>query len=877
MMNVVTNQRRYRSSTTASNPTTSKSYEILRGLLNKLVEDVNLHRKDGYPEIIRLLRTLKHIAQHLSAAGVSVSHQGDFRHAEGFEQILNILRHFSGYYDPVKRTQPEMELLFKLLGSCLNVLSAALRGHAGNKRFFRYRVEGGGWEALEQVIASIGLGGVEPDPWVNCHIFGSLLSFAFDDEGLELLCQSVAKALRPDSGEELSQSNEDDESEEQWDLVLSRSIDSIGPSVRELVNKSTAIKYPEMLRAVVSFWTAIPRPAGKKPSPASLLVLETILAAINVSIYNRTAIHSTGVLSQFLKIGFAIDSPLSPPEHDKVLAICRSLMSLGFNGPADTQLLLSTPTAQASEFCLEMISKYSGPPFFHFDLSLHGYSSLEMPSLGRSFPPQSTAGYTFTAWIKIDEFDPKTHTTIFGLFDSSQTCFVLMYIEQDTKNFILQTSMFSKNPSVRFKSVSFKDNQWYHIAIVHRRPRTMTASKAYLYVNGQFMEALKCSYPSSPPLSNSQNESFASFNSSQNKTNPVQSFIGTPRQLSSQAEPGVVFSRWSLASVHLFEDALSEDYLAVHYGLGPRYQGNYQDSLGSFQTYDASATLGLRNELIHQGKDDNSDILRAVREKASVLLPESKVLLSLLPASMFPEHVQFLDTGLLRSLPRVAARNLYRLSNKEGSALAINTAVPFLPDALFRPHGLATFVGNPIVAVPANLDENLWRLAGFTPLALKLVERAATVEDTVRSLELMFHSIRKSWRNSDAVERDNGYSILGMLLRVKLGYGISSMNDPPAVRLHISNEDRDSLAFRVLSLVLDFIGYNHSEPNRSFILNPLAYRILLIDLDIWRRAAPRIQELYYKQFVIFAIKSKFYDFNSRRLIRMRELNLSNII
>lgn len=858
--------RRYRSSTSASNPPNSKSFEIIKGLLEALNLDTTLHKQDGYPQIPPLLRKLRHIIQHISATHSPVL-QDDFRHADGFQTILNLLRAFSGYYDPDKRSDADMLALFKLLGDCLNLLSGALRGHSGNRRFFRYRVEGGGWEALEQVIASIGLGGAEPDAWISCHVFGKLLAFSLDDEALDLLCQSIAKSLRPDDNNSLKE-EEDDSAEEQWDLVLAKSAENITPGVKEVVNAKTIIRHPEILRAVVSFWMAIPRMKDGLANPASLLVLETMHNIIAVSIYNRAAIHSTGALSQFLRVAFNADSALSPPEREKVLGICRMLMFLGVNEPADTQFLLSRPGSEASEFCLQMTSKHSGPPFFQFDLSLHGHSSLELSSLGRSFPPQSSAGYTFTAWIRVDSFDPTAHTTIFGVFDSTQACFLLMYLERDTHNFILQTSVTSNKPSVRFKSVSFKEKKWYHIAIVHRRPKALVTSKASLYVNGEFSEQIRCNYPHLPPLSNGAHDSFASFNSNQNKTNPVQAFIGTPKDLSNQIGPGLVFSRWSLASAHLFEDALSDDFLAVHYGLGPRYQGNFQDSLGGFQTYEASATLGLRNEIAHPGKGETSDIIRAVREKAGSLLPESKILLSILPSATFPENVQFYDTGLLRSLPRNCARNLFRASNQEGAPLAINCAVPSLPDSLFRVQGLLQFRGSPIVAVPSYLDENLWRLAGFTPLALKLFERASSIEETVRSAEMLFYCIRQSWRNSEAIEKDNGYGILAMLLRVKLGYDRSSGHST-VTRLQVSNEDRDRLAFQLLSLILGFVGYNHTEPMESFIINPLAYRILLIDLDIWRKSAPRIQELYYKQFVTFAVKSKYHEFNSRRLIRMR--------
>ncbi|KAM3440661.1 hypothetical protein NHJ13734_003190 [Beauveria thailandica] len=864
-----TTTRRYRSSTSASTPAAAnlKSIQVLQVLLQGLASQTNASTDRAYPDILQLTNGLRAVAQQISGPNTP-SQQDAFRHAGGFEAVFNVLRSYSGFYDPDKRSNKEMTGLFQLLAATLDVFAAAMHSHSGNKRFFKFRVEGGGWEALEQAIASIGLGGVEPNPWVSCHVFGKLFTFSLGDDAIDLLFQSIAETLRHDN-ERSADNTDETEQDDQWDLVLATSIESIGPKVRELVQNTTQVQYPEMLRAIVSFWSSLPRDSDSAATPASLLVLETILRAAEVLTYNCAAIHSTGVMSQFLRVAFSPNTPLSTTERKKIMAICRRLMFFGVEKPADTQFLLSVPGSEASEFCLEMMGRYHGPAFFNFDLSLYGHSSLELPSLGRSFPPQSSAGYTFTAWIYIDHFDPSTHTTLFGAFDVSQTCFVLMYLERDTHNFILQTSVFSNKPSIRFKSTEFREKQWYHIGIVHKRPRTMIASRAALYVNGEFCEQMRCNYPLTPPLSNNSNESFASFNSGQNKTNPVQAFIGTPRELSGHLGTGLVSSRWSLASAHLFEDIIGDDFLAVHYGLGPHYHGNFQDTLGGFQTYEASAQLGLRNEIAHPGKDESSDILRAVRDKASVILPESKILLSILPSATLPENVQFLDTGLLRSLPRSASRALFIASNKDGAPLAINSAVPNIADALFKPQGIASFRGSPTIALPSYLDENLWRLAGFTSLALKLLERAMSVEETIRTLEIMFHCIRTSWRNSEAMERDNGYSILAMLLRYKMGFVNGLATEFFAIKLHLSTEERDSLAFRVLSLVLGFVGYNHENPLDSLIVNPLAYRILLIDLDLWRKSAPRIQELYYKQFVTFAVNSKHHEFNSRRLIRMR--------
>jgi hypothetical protein len=865
--------RRYRSSTSASNQAVSKATEVLQSLLDRLSSTLRAPTSNDFPNLGALVDESRRIHQHISATEPPSPPQEDFRRLHGFQLLLDVLRSFSGFYNPLKRSTSEKKSFFELLHIILAILSAAFRRHSGNRRYFQHRVEGGGWESLEQIIASIGLGGSDSDLWTNCQLFGKLLSFSLDDQRIDEVCQSVASAAtrrelalaeKEGAGQDEHANRAEDGDDDDDDALQAWHIEK---RLREIIAPSTIIQTPEIIRTVVGFWESIPRNEDGDVSPASLVVLTTLTSVASASFYNLTALHGTGVLSRFLRLAFSPDSNLAEAEIGKILPLCRSLMSLGIDKLADAQFLLSLQDPEASEFCLSMAQKCNGPPFIQFDLSLHGHSSIELPGLGRPFPPQSSAGYSFTAWVRIDRFDSASHTTIFGVFDSTQTCFLLAYLERDTHNFILQTSVTSQRPSVRFKSVTFKEKQWYHIAIVHRRPKALTASKASLYVNGEFAEQVKSSYPSPPPLSNASTESFASFSS--NKSNPVQAFLGTPRDLSTNIGPGLVFSKWSLASAHLFEDVLSDDLLAVHFRLGPRYQGNFQDCLGGFQTYEASAALGLRNEVFHPGKDESSDILKAIRDKASSIVPESKVLMSTLPRAVFRSDGQFLDSLLFRSLSRTSASNLLQLTTKAGTAIAVNVAVPCVNDALIRSNGVSVMTGDPILAIPYYFDDNLWRLGGFTPVALKLVERAPSGEELLRSVELMLHCINNSWRNSEAMERDNGYAILSMLLRAKMGYGLSA-SDQASSRLPLTNDERDKLSFRLLSLVLGFVGYNHSHPIDSFIVNPLAYRILLIDHDTWRKSAPITQELYYKQFITFAVLSKYHQFNSRRLLRMRK-------
>jgi len=889
------NSRRHRSSTAASTaPEQTKATAVLAQLLDTLSATLRTRSGSLHPDITKVIGDVRPIRQCLIATAAPARPKDDFRHLNGFQILIDTLRAYSGFYHPTKRSQKEKEQLFELLEIILGVLAQTFRDHYGNRRYFKRRVEGGGWSALEQTIASIGVGGSESDIWSEAQLFGKLLAFALDDKRFEELCLHAGELHDLDSKKEEETPENDEDGEEpskrQADAFFTTRSDEadslkgdekvillVNDKLGDLLKESATLPNAEIVHIIIDFWKTIPRSDTAAVNPAALVVILTLSKVSSISKHNLLAVHSTGILSTLLPLAFDPDTILGDAERGCVEALCKSLVSLGVSGLEDAQFLITNDTPNTSEFLLEAMKASISPSCIQFDLSLNGYASIELPSLGRPFPP-SSGGYTFQAWIYVDQFDPASHTTIFGAFDSTQTCFVLAYLERDTHNFILQTSVTSSRPSVRFKSVAFKERRWYHIVISHKRPKTLSASKAVLYVDGEFSEQVKCTYPANPPLSNASTESFASFASTTTKANPVQAFLGTPQDLSSRLGPGVIFSRWSLASAQLFEDIISDDLIAVYHRLGPRYNGNFQDCLGAFQTYTASAELGMRNDLMHPGKDETSDIMTAIRDKASTLVPENRILLSILPAAVMGDDDRYRrhESQLLRGLNRTSSSNLYQLTHNTGTSLAINAAIPSINEALTRMHGSTVLTGNPVVIVPQSMDNTMWRLGGFTGIALKLVENAKTKDGILRAVETLFTSINSSWRNSEAMERENGYAILGALLRGKIGAGTvvasrSSSNETS----QLSVDDREKLGFQLLSLVLEFVGYNLEHPEESFIVNPLAYRILLVDYDMWRKTAPITQRLYYKQFITFGVQSKFHQFNSRRLFRMRRYSLKN--
>ncbi|KAL7271913.1 Beige protein-like 1 [Rhizina undulata] len=737
-----------------------------------------------------------------------------FRALKGFSYLLSTLHSLSGFYNSLNRANEEKQHIVELIKCLFGVISEALLNHPGNRRFFSRKI---GWDSLEQGLAATGLPTEAPD-----QLLGVLLGFAMDDATLSSLIVSVKRALAED--EERNGYSKETENE-------NRRVGFAKDRVKEKFGSKDILMNAAIMPLVLSFQMAMP--PSDESEITTVAVLQAVLSIASSSKCNLVAIHSAGLLRSILPRLWNTALPVS--ERDILLELAKYLIQLGINHLDDAKELYRRAITDDSvaSFLLEAIRSSRGPPHIQFDLSLHGYASMELSSLGRTFPPTNTNGYTFSAWIYIDNFDPSMHTTLFGVFDPTQRCFILAYIEQDSRKFILQTSVASTGASVRFKTTIFEPKRWYHISLAHRRGRAISAAKAALYIDGEFVEQVKATYPQSPP----------------NSSTSVQVFLGTPHDLSPRIGRGVVSSKWSLATAHLFEDILSDDLIAVHYRLGPRYYGNFQDCLGSFQTYEASAALNMRNELMHPGREEKSDIVSAIRHKASGILPEVKIMLNISATQILDDKDDnnIDESALVKFLSRHAVKNLQALTR--AGAIAINGAVPSVDEALCLPHGVAIMTGEPIVAVPQPLDDAAWRIGGGAAVGLKLVEAAKTPEQVCRAVNILFEIVKGSWRNSEAMEKDNGFSVLGHLIRTK--------------------ETKGVVGKELLRIVLGFVGFNHEAPEESFIVNPLAYRILLVDFDMWRKADMETQREYFAQFVTFCQASKFHHFNSKRLFRMR--------
>ncbi|KAI9801080.1 MAG: hypothetical protein M1833_002948 [Piccolia ochrophora] len=880
---MISPRRRHRSSTTASASSASAALTgELHGLIRELPSVSSTEGSaDGLDEVAQLLHRIR---QHLIDSDQKTQAQDAFRCLHGFQALLDALRSLKGRHDAAKQSHQATVAFFEVLRTLLGVLAEALRDHAGNRRYFSRRIEKGGWIALEQALSDIEItrNAQEAGPLHEedaAHLLGCLFGFALGDETLTPIFGHVKRhlasknMLNTATSEDIGQAHEQSaQSPSRFD-IQSAVVQAIREKVHATIGKNEMLCNPEIVRTIFRFWLSLPRTNVDEDSAACLptIVILALHRVAQLSRHNLLGLHRTGLLSMMLPVMF--DGVWSVSQTSLLHGLAATLMTLGVSSIQDAQYLLrrASQSEAAAHFLISSLKISRTPAQIQFDLSFCGFSSVEMSTLGRSFPPtSSSSGYSVATWLRVDRFDEISHTTVFGAFDASQTCFVLAYIEKDTKNFILQTSITSSRPSIRFKSRAFTENRWYHIVIVHRRPRATSSSRATLFVDGESVEQVKCQYPATPPTINSGAERFGAASSAP-KQSPVQVFLGTPQDLSPRLGKDVVTSRWSLASFHLFEGILSDDLIAIYYHLGPRYNGNYQDCLGSFQTYDASAALNMRNETLHLGKEEKSELVTAIRHKASILLPESRILFHISPTAVLDDDDRnnIDESQLIRSLSKQAGANLQRLTRSGSNAVAINCAIPSINEALIQPHGVALLTGDPIVSVPFSLDDALWRVGGCVAIGLKLIELAKTREAIVQGVEILLESVKASWRNSEAMERENAFGVLSTLLSNKLRTVSVGRQTGDIAPIEGGAEEMSRLSFQLLSLVLGFVGYQVQNPDQSMLINPLAYRVLLVDFDLWRSTAPVTQRLYYRQFIVFGSDSKYRDFNTKRLNRMR--------
>ncbi|KAL8782097.1 MAG: hypothetical protein Q9213_005708 [Squamulea squamosa] len=814
-----------------------------------------------------------HIAAGHAIRQLLLDHPGTrdtFRSLRGFEILFGALDSLVDLFVHDDADAESQRSWSHFLGVVFSILAAALAEHRRNRTYWHRKIPQGGWNTLETKLQTLRQSSSEhsseTSQALEQHIYGCLIACAVDDESI----QELFKPLEIDQNANKKSS---DEPQSTTNVTHGSLIKNFKTRLDRNLGTAAHMLDPEPLCLALKLWLKWECEASCSGNGRDASVVQTATYLTSLSTHNLIALHRTDTLSILLLS--LLSSRGSSLPIAEVYELVTLLLSLGITNLDDAQLLFSAAgsSSTAADLLLHALRSSHSPSYFHFDLSICGYSSIELPDIGKGFPPTSSSnGYTISLWLQIERFDTNVHTTLFGAFDPSQTCFVLVYLEKDSQNLILQTSVTSTRPSVRFKTVSFREGRWYHIALAHRRPMATSSSRVSLFVNGNFVEQVKSNYPLTPPISKSKSGS-ANHVPSDQRGSPVQAFIGTPQDLASRLGTGVVSSQWRLASAYVFGAILSDDLLAVHYELGPRYFGNYQDCLGSFNTYQAASSLKIRNDSLHFGKQQQSDIIRAMETGASELLPEKSVILALSPWNVLGTD----DVGPLERmhvpvyLSKAATKTIRNLGHKGHEYVVVNGAIPTFNDAFRYPYGFAVPTGSPVVNLPQSLDDAAWQIGGCTGIMLDHLEKSDDENAIFGALGCFFECIRDNWRCSEAMEKDNGFAILSALISRKIDARAEGLSDDHSSLPPKSTNEEEEARFplKILTAILRFLGMCPNKPENSILNNPLAYRVLIVDADYWRRMPARVQELYYEQFEVFGIRSKYHVFNAKRLSKMR--------
>lgn len=730
----------------------------------------------------------------------SLATKDTFRRCGGFELISSFL------YTLAERS----DSLSTLHTVCL-LLIQALDEHDGNLRYFSTRLHG--WRELEECLTNLH------------HRLTQMQDVEHRTRSLQQICSTLMTIIAATEYEQST--TEITFQHEEVAAILIR----LAIQTNEPADRATLLPYLQAVRRSVASHTG-----------------------------NQMRLWDTRVENVlFLQ---ALQDHDSDEWSDCLAQIYQSISQFGLHNLEDVATLFkqARTSERSRSLLLKLLQRSKEPASIHFDLAQHGHSALELPSLPKNFPP--TTGYTLSLWVRFDRFDADHHTTLFGAFDASQSCFVLVYLEKDSHHLILQTSLRSSRPSVRFKSTGFSQGQWYHIAVVHRRAtQDPRQSPAMLFVDGEFAEQVKCAYPEAPQPDRT----------APHRPLPTQIFLGTPRDLTTKSGRDQVHSSWSLAGAHLFQMPLTDEFIAVQRRLGPRYTGNFQDCLGPLLTYKASAELQRYNDLLHPDKSEPSDINQATEHRSSEVISESKIYFDFSAKSVLHIDGRKSSNALSRGeLDRKAQIRFAQLAQKV-TTIALNGAVPSINDAISRSYGTAALTGDPTVNLPLSLDDASWRLAGSIPLLYKLLESATTKQAFLLSVRIFFECVKDNWRISEAMEKSNGYAVLALVIRQKLGFesGATTTATNLTQMTQLSFEDRQTMPYELLAVILEAIGWDSAAPERSMIVNPMAYRVLLIDFDTWRRCDSKTIDLYYAQFAHFVLRNQHSAFNYKRLNRMR--------
>ncbi|KAF9918002.1 hypothetical protein BX616_010643, partial [Lobosporangium transversale] len=736
-----------------------------------------------------------------------------FREGGGYVSIVSLLIRLEDAYPVIERydnlnlpkrkqrrdpqtneripTKADMLDLFTMVFS---VLSESMRDHAGNSNYFEEHI---GFGSLADALQLTGVFGPNGDA---ARMLGILFAFATQNE-------SVLHIF--DDPLEIEQTPE----------VVAKWLNS----------PKNCVQNPHVVLGIWRICMSL-----QDQEPLAFCGMMSLFALSCANRRNQVLMGQTVLLDELLKTLF--DDPPSAVRisgntsleegsamRDIMCRLAKRLIEMGMSSVGFRYLMEKFSATKEISFgecsglldmLLHGVTHSRWPSFVQFD----GHSRLDLRSLGsHSFPP--TNGYTFLGWLCIESFDEELAIQILEISDEDQRCYLSIQIEPETHRLVVSVS---HHHSVSF-NFSFEIGRWYHLALVHAKPKlTIPGGSLSVYIDGILGDKIKCGYLSSP-------------------SGEVKGYLGRNQKPKSPLKKEGSTLSWNLGPCYLVAEPLDEQIMDVLYNLSPRYHGNFQDSLGKFQTYETSTALNInldearrRSLPSSRSHEEQAALMNAIRGTIGNSIPEDKLIFAFSGGNLLNSA----DTRTVGALAGIQQREqFYRI--------LFNSAIPRIHRGINPLSAIGILVGNPLVAAPRGLDDSIWKVGGCV-VALRIVESAKDTATLEKAVLLLDQLIRCSWRNSEDMERIFGYEILGYILKQK----------------------RALFSIDMVNTLLSVVGMDLEYPDDSVITNSFAFRHLMLDMDIWRKTDINIQLLHLEQFKIFLQHSHKSSLNVKRLSTM---------
>ncbi|KAF9180715.1 hypothetical protein BGZ50_006032 [Haplosporangium sp. Z 11] len=736
-----------------------------------------------------------------------------FREGGGYVSIVSLLIRLEDAYtvienfeqlDLPKRRQrrhpqtderiPTKDDMMELFTKVFSVLTESMRDHPGNNSYFEEHI---GFGSLADALQLTGVFGPHGDA---ASMFGILFAFAIQSD-------SVLHIF--DDSEEVEQTPE----------MVAKWLNS--PKI--------CVQNPHV---VLGIWRICMDLKGQES--LAFCTMMSLFALSCANRRNQVLMGQTGLLDELLKALFdhppmAIENDDDPAAEennamrDIMTRLSKRLIEMGMSSVGFRYLMEKFSATKEISFgecsglldmLLHGVTHSRWPSFVQFD----GYSRLDLRSLGsHNFPP--TNGYTFLAWLCIESFDEELGIQILEISDEDQRCFLSVQIAPESHKLVVSVS---HHHSVSF-NFAFEIGRWYHLALVHSKPKlTIPGGSLSVYIDGILGDKIKCVYLSSP-------------------SGEVKGYLGRHQKPKMTAKKEGSTLSWNLGPCYLVDEPLDVQIMDVLYNLSPRYHGNFQDSLGKFQTYETSTALNINLEAARRRSSPNSRnheeqvaLMNAIRGTIGNSIPEDKLVFAFSGGNLLDS----IDTRTVGTLAGIHQKDQF-------CRILFNSAIPRIHRGINPLSAIGILVGNPLVAAPRGLDDSIWKVGGCV-VALRIVESAKDTATLEKAVLLLDQLIRCSWRNSEDMERIFGYEILGYILKQK----------------------KALFSIEMMNTLLSVVGMDLEYPDDSVITNSFAFRHLMLDMDIWRKTDVDIQLLHLEQFKVFLQHSHKSSLNVKRLSTM---------